>query len=135
MKKKLITSSCVLLFILMIIYLQCCREVSVKGTMTSAAENGYTENVVIIANKLWITDKKNFAEEMVQRCVDNDFHEVLFSYDVNGYPNKLNLTIYKNDFMYKLNKIEIKGNYEQSEGKIYEYNIKDNPEKFRLKIQ
>lgn len=102
--------------------------------MVSSASNGYSENVVIIANKLWI-NKQKFAEEMIQRCIDNDFHEVLFSYDVRGYPNELHLTIYNDNFKYRRNKIEFQVNYEQIEGDIYEYNIKDNPEKFKLTIQ
>ena len=26
---------------------------------------------------------------MLQRCIDNDFHEMKFSYDLNGYPDKI----------------------------------------------
>lgn len=135
MKKKLILSGSILLFILISGYLQCCRDVCVKGTMISSESNGYSENIVIIANKLWIKDKQKFTEEMIQRCIDNDFHEVLFSYDVQGYPNKLYFTIYKNEFQYKHNKIEFEGVYEQIEGEIYKYNIKDSPEKFKIKIR
>ena len=57
-------------------YLQYGRDVSVCGSRGHTFGNGRTMDITIIANRLYISDKEEFAEQMLERCVDNSFHEV-----------------------------------------------------------
>lgn len=50
-----------------------------------------------MANKLFILDKEEFAEQMIERCIDNDFREIKFSYDLTGYPDRIEITVYLNE--------------------------------------
>lgn len=110
------------------------KDVEIVNNHISSAENGYEEYISVVANKIWIFDKEQMAEDLVERCIENNFHEIMFSYDLRGYPNGLHITVYTNEITYKLGNVAFEADYRQIEGEIYEYNIKDNPEKFELKI-
>ena len=56
----------------------------------------YEEYISVIANKVWISDKEKIAEELVKKCIENNFQEIMFSYDLRGYPNGLHITVYTN---------------------------------------
>lgn len=111
------------------------RDVEIVDTYTSGSRNGYEEDITIIAHKEQITDQERLANQLVERCVANNFHEIRFSYDLKGYPNGLHITVYTNEDTYELGMAAFEIDYEQTEGGIYEYNIKDNPEKFKLTIR
>lgn len=111
------------------------RDVEIVDTYTSGSRNGYEEDITIIAHKEQITDQESLANQLVERCIANNFHEIRFSYDLKGYPNGLHITVYANEDTYESGVAAFEIDYEQTEGEIYEYNIKDNPEKFELTIR
>lgn len=113
-------------------YLQYGRDVSVYGSRGHTFGNGSTMEITIIANRLFIHDKEEFAEQMLQRCVDNSFHEVRFSYDMNGYPNELSISVYMNPTMWKMKKRAFQIQYEQD--LEYQYDIKDGIDKFKVEF-
>ena len=76
------------------LYLQYGRDVKVISTMNTASGNFYEMDLTVAANRLFIMDQEKFAEELIDRCIANDFHEVEFSYDVMGYPNRLWVKVY-----------------------------------------
>ena len=121
-KKKAIIIVVLIFVILVMLYLQMGRDVEVVNNHISSSENGYEENITIIANKIGIVDQEELAAELVKRCIDNNFHEIRFSYDLRGYPNGLHITVYSNDIMYKLGITAFEAVYQQNEGDIYKYN-------------
>ena len=121
----------IVLVILMFVYLQYGRDVAVCSSYPRVNSDGYLEDIVIIANKLYIFDHEKFAEYILRRCVENSFKEVRFSYELNGYPNEVHISVYMNQFAWKLKKaFEIQY---ISEG-AYSANIVDYPEIFRIDI-
>ena len=80
-KKKAIIIVVLIFVILVMLYLQMGRDVEVVNNHISSSENGYEENITIIANKIGIVDQEELAAELVKRCIDNNFHEIRFSYD------------------------------------------------------
>lgn len=133
MKKKLFIGM-LFLSLFIICYLQLGRDVSAATSFVMSSDNGYSMDVDIIANKLLILNKEKFAKDIIKRCNDNSIDGIRFSYDMRGYPNELNLTIYNSRWARKHEKITFKVTYEQIAGEVYKYNIKDNPDKFRLII-
>ena len=83
--------------VLFLAYLQFGRDVRVVSSMNISSDRYYEQKLTIVANKLFILNKDKFVEEMLQRCIDNDFHEMKFSYDLNGYPDKIEITVYLNE--------------------------------------
>ena len=71
---------------------------------------------------------------MTKRCIKSlVFNSILFSYDINGYPNSIQIYVYTNPASKKLNKNYFTIVYEANMNR--HYNIKDNPDKFKIKIR
>lgn len=84
------------IFFIILGYLQYGRKVEVKNTRIINYQYGYTEYINLVANKLYIADKSEFAKEVINIFVDNSFDDVKFSFDLNGYPSDLIITVYMN---------------------------------------
>ena len=97
MKKCRVAIISVFCLIVGILYLQFGRDVKVVSSMNSSSVDYYEMNLTVVANRLFIIDKERFAEDLIHRCIDNDFHEMKFSYDLNGYPDKIEITVYLNE--------------------------------------
>lgn len=55
-----------------------------------------------------------------------------FSYDMNGYPNELSISVYMNPTMWKLKKRAFQIRYEQD--LEYQYDIRDGIDKFKVEF-
>ena len=119
----------VLLVIPILGYLQWGRDVAVCSSNPNIFSNGSLEEISIIANKLYIFDR---AKYVLQRCADNSFREVRFSYDLSGYPNEVHITVYMNRAAWKWRKKAFEIRWISEEDK--HYNIVENPEKYRIEI-
>lgn len=126
MKKRIIVITVILCMVVGFLYLQYDRDVKVISTMNTASGNCYEMDLTVAANRLFIMDQEKFAEELIDRCIANDFHKVEFSYDVMGYPNRLRVKVYLNETSNRHFTIY----YDVNEGNRFDYNIKDNPEIF-----
>lgn len=97
-------------------------------------KNGYVQDVSIVSHRIFIPDKEEFAREVIQMIIDNSLKGIMFSYDVNGYPNGLYITVYLNESSCRSGNGSFKISYTQNIENGFRYNIKDNPEKFVLEI-
>ena len=97
MKKRNLIRVVFIGIVLFLAYLQFGRDVRVVSSMNISSDRYYEQKLTIVANRLFILNKDKFVEEMLQRCIDNDFHEMKFSYDLNGYPDKIEITVYLNE--------------------------------------
>lgn len=134
MKKKTFALVLIIIFISVPIYLQYGRIIEGYNSIVENSENEYIENISIVSNKLFITNKEKFAEQIIQDITDNTLKGIMFSYDIQGYPNGIYITVYMNDHDYRNGKSCFKISYLQDSEYGFQYNIKDNPEKFTLKI-
>ena len=105
-------------------------------SFSETGTNQYTEETTIIANRLMIWDTEEFAEEMIQKCINNSFKDIRFSYDLSGYSTELRIHIYiytnKLSCHNQVKSFEII--YAQDLTNNPPYNIKDNPKKFEMEI-
>lgn len=136
MKKYKIIFAFLLCITFLFIYLQWGRDMELCHTNSERSENWYSEDITIVANKIYIQDKQKFAESVIQKCVENTWKEIRFSYDLGGYPNELNIDVYMNNYAYEYIKIpNFRIKYIQKNTLNNNYNIKDNPDAFTLKIE
>lgn len=96
--------------------------------------NGYVQDVSILSHRIFIPDKEEFSREVIEMIIDNSLKGILFSYDVNGYPNGLYITVYLNESSCRSGNSSFKISYTQDIQNGFKYNIKDDPEKFVLEI-
>ena len=130
MKSRIIIIVVVVCMIAGILYLQYGRDVEVTSTMNTALGNRYEMDLTLVVNRLIITDWEQYAKELIQRCIDNNFHEVRFSYDMMGYPNGLRIRVYLN----KLCEQSFLFCYRVKTESSPDYNIEDNPDKVEVFI-
>lgn len=86
------------------IYLEPWSDVKINNSILDGGKYSYSERMTLTANQLYISDSDDFASEMLKRFVENDFQNVRFSFDENGYPEKLNMTVYSNKLSKRLHK-------------------------------
>lgn len=102
MRRKIVLIILYVLFALGIFYLQVSREPTVCNTVTSSDHTGYHACLTITANKLVIFDRNKLQQELINHIVNNDFENILFSYDVMGAPTECTVTVYTNKWTKKL---------------------------------
>lgn len=133
MRKRFVVVAVFLVLFATLIYLQYGRDVSVVNSNLSLSGEFYEQRLTIVANKLFITDKEQFAKEMIERTIDNSFRDMMFSYDIPGYPNRIEISVYRNELSRKLFEKNFTVFFESDMD--YNYNIKDKPEHLRLRIE
>lgn len=124
-----------IIFLVIIIFLQFGREAECIYSSSFTCANQYGEDIVIVAKKIVIMDKRKLAEKIIQKCIDNEIKNVLFSYDLRGYPSELHVTVYANDLFRLWNKASFRFDYVAADNTKFTYNIKDDSEKYELKIK
>ena len=108
------------------------KEIDVYSSTKSAFENGYIEEITVINYEQEITNPEECAKEIIEKCINNDFPSVIFSFDL-GYPSGLTAIVFQSEADVKSNNPVFEMSYLQESNNL-EYNIKDNPEQFVLKI-
>lgn len=133
MRKRFVIVAVFLVLFAILIYLQYGRDVSVVNSNLRLSGAFYEQRLTIVANKIFVINKGQFAEEMIERTIDNSFPDMMFSYDIAGYPNKIEISVYTNELSRKLFEKNFMVFFESNMD--YNYNVKDNPEYFRLHIE
>ncbi len=134
MKRMYTIIICIIGIFTVLTYLQWGREPYVCDTRIECFNSGYFENISIVSNKICFFNKEKFAEQLIQKIGDNTIKNVRFSYDLQGYPNGLYISVYMNSYSYQKGICNFEIIYLQDIRYDFYYNIKDNPEKFILKI-
>lgn len=132
MRKRLMHASLVLMALC--IYLQWGRGVSVKNTISSSRDGKRTEHMTIVANKLYIGDKEEFARKMIETCINNEFRDVRFSYDM-GYPVEISMDVYTNETSWRRGTRCFEVLFAQPEEDRYRYNVKEDRERFVMTVK
>ena len=50
--------------------------------------------LTVVANSKEIEDKEGFARMIIRMCIENEFHSIKISTDINGYPSSLDIAVY-----------------------------------------
>ena len=113
-------------------YLQYGRDMDITGSYIVSFDDE-EERLSVVANKLYVTDRKACAEEIIKRCRENSFKSIRFSYD-QAIPNALYVTVYSSKrevdkgrkmFSFSYLPVDTNGTY----------NIVNDPEKFMLEME
>ena len=119
--------------ILSFIYLQWGRIIEVCNTQVETGNDYCKQKITVIANRVWISDKEKFGYDMIQKCRDNSFDKIRFSYDLEQ-PNELIIQVYTNRLWYRMGESNFNVYFKNKE-KNGQYDIIDNPEEFEMIIE
>ena len=115
--------NCIIMGILICIiafggYFQYGRGEKAVNTMVSTSDAFYEQEFDVIANKLVIWNKEKYAKELIEKALDNKYKNVRFSYDITGYPNKIVISVYNNQWNYQHNYMAFQIMYTSGDEKI-----------------
>lgn len=123
MKKRVIAISVFAVLMIYVCYLQFGKDMDVVNSFSMGSSNYRDEDIKVILNKLIVTESKDeIANDIIQRVLDNSFHTIRFSFD-GGYPNKLDVSVYKSEKDRKEGHMLFSFSYGQIDGEIGEYDI------------
>lgn len=138
-KKIIINISILILVILVVIIFMNHDDAIIVGSGVETFADKKIENITVISNRLFIYDKSKFASKIIRVCTDNTSPKgirtnIKFSTDM-GYPNEVVITVFTNERAMEHGEQCFKVIYAQDSKYNYQYNIKDNPEKFKIEIE
>lgn len=93
--------------------------------------------LIILANQDRIEDKEAYAKMLIEKVQKNDFKTIMFSYDMNGYPTRLNMSVYLSEADWKDHDTNpyMEISFTQEDRIANGYNIVDDYDKFTLEIE
>ena len=116
----------------------CAKEhikMDVISSYNISSDNWYELDINIIVDEDIVSDKDACSKESIQHILDNDFHSTRFSFDINGYPNKITADIFTSEKNIQTDKKAYSFEYVtkfNTENANMQNNIKDNPEEFKI---
>lgn len=139
MKRKMLLMVVVLMIIIGYIFAE--KELIAKGdgiivynSITSTSSNSCEERISVILNQYMIEDVQACAEMLVEKFRNNDFENMMFSFDLRK-PTKLECTVYLAEKNFHDGEKEFSFSFEQEDPYNEPiYNMLDNPEKFSIVI-
>ena len=103
MKKRYVISGILIGIVALLIYLQYGREETIVNTRVRMSDDGYVQEISVIANKLFIGDKERYAEDVIDKVIRNQYRNVYFSYDILGRPEEIKINFYLDKWDYRYN--------------------------------
>lgn len=103
-----------------------------------SSDNWYELDISIIVDENIASNKDVCSKEIIQHIIDNDFHSTRFSFDTNGYPNKVTVDIFTSEKNIQTGKKAYSFEYVtkfNTENIEMQNNIKDNPEEFKIQYE
>ena len=70
------------------------NEITMCGNQSITFNNYYEEHIQLCLNSMEIENYEMCSKQILEHCILNDFKDIQFSYDVNGYPDKIVATIF-----------------------------------------
>ena len=104
MKKRYVISGILIGIVALLIYLQYGREETIVNTRVRMSDDGYVQEISVIANKLFIGDKERYAEDVIDKVIRNQYRNVYFSYDILGCPEEIKINVYAGKWDYRYNR-------------------------------
>lgn len=95
--------------------------------------NYHREMLKVLAGINEIDDRVAFSEIIIEKCRENSFNNIHFSYD-ESIPNEVEVVVYLSKEDIRNNNPEYSFQYIQIGESSAEYNIVDHPEQFQIKI-
>ena len=113
-------------------------EMDVLSSDSVTAANWYELSIDVIADKDDVLDRDACSNEIIQHVLDNDFHNIRFSFDLNGYPNEVTVDVFTSEKNFKEGKVAYSFDYVpdfNTENIDIQNNIKDNPDEFEIQYK
>lgn len=112
-------------------------EMDVFSSRNVISDNWYELVIEVIVDEEIASDEDACSRNIIQHILDNDFHNMRFAFDINGYPNKVIVDVFTTEKNLQNDKKAYSFEYVtefNTENIEIQNNIKDNPEKFKIQF-
>ena len=92
--RTLMVLAVLLIIVGMIVYRKEKVEYTGVPDMFSSFSSNNDYHLIIVANSRGISDKEDFAKNVIEMCRNNSFKSMIFSTDLKGYPGSLDIDVY-----------------------------------------
>lgn len=136
MNKQSVKRFGIILFIIFLavgFYLQYGRDIDVYNSYVFSVGNRNEQTLKVVVNKLWIKDKRKYANEILEKCKTNSFKSIDFCYD-SYIPDELYVDVYLSNIAVRKGNPIFSFSY-LPEDRNMEYNFIDDSTKYVLNIQ
>lgn len=136
MNKQSVKRFGIILFIIFLavgFYLQYGRDIDVYNSYVFSVGNRNEQTLKVVVNKLWIKDKRKYANEILEKCKTNSFKSIDFCYD-SYIPDELYVDVYLSNIAVRKGNPIFSFSY-LPEDRNMEYNFIDDSTKCVLNIQ
>ena len=127
MKRKLLIGFTIILVLLLF---HLCSQPTLHSVITSQSAETYKMSLAVVLNQPFVWNKARITNQLLERTIHNQFHNMQFSYDELGYPSELEVTVYANALSRRWGSPAFSFRYMQDEDSTY--NIKEHPDKFEI---
>ena len=134
MKKQGIATLFLIGVIISFLYLQYGREEKIINSIDISSDSFYRSEINVVANQLYIFDKRKYAGKLIDMTQRNAYPGMKFSFDQNGYPNELYISVYSSGWAYRHNYKYFEISYTSSLAITGDYNIVENPDVYEIHI-
>lgn len=76
-------------------------EIDVMNSYNLTSSNRFDQHLSIILNGNDFDNLESCATTIIEHCIKNDFQSLKFSYDLQGYPNRISATVYRTEEDFK----------------------------------
>lgn len=97
-------------------------------------DNRKITTLYIVADMNKFRDYTIYSKNIISHCLKNDFDNIKFSYDVEGYPSEIVSYVYSSQLNYETNHPVFKMIYTIKNNTYSSYNIKDNTNDYTYEI-
>lgn len=114
------------------------QKMDIIHSYSMAADNWRSESISVIVDKSIAEDREKCSQEIIQRVLENRFPSTDFTFEENGYPNELSVSVYTSEKNFKDGNSTYHFDYVtdfNTEDIEIQNNIKDNPNAFRIEYR
>lgn len=110
----------------------------VISSHNTTADAWYKLDIDVIVDKNNASDRDACSNEIIQHILDNDFHSIRFSFDINGYPNEVAVDVFTSEGDIQKDRKSYSFKYVtefNTENPDIQNNIKDNSDQFEIQYK
>lgn len=134
MKRKILKPLLLILVLVIVFsYLQYGRTEQVTNSYSSSSAGIRDEHLTIVANKLFIINKEQYANELINKALTDRLNRFCFSWDM-GIPHSIKIDVYLTKIAKRNGNIAYTIIYQPIDNNT-SCNVIDNPEKYTLQIK
>lgn len=118
MRRKIIIYGTILSIIILFYYAFSHQEMKLYSIISSDMGEYRHTYLTVVLNRLYVDDLEECSAKIIEKCLDNSFPNMKFSYD-HTFPNELSIQVYLTQWHLEHNKLLYSFEYQTHDNAIH----------------